>query len=137
VEIDRIASERAAKHSQQVAACIDSLMRRVQQRMGGVRRRTADDTGDHGEKVIVSYSEESLKLLMKKIVRDINEVGRHIDILDEQLNLFARARDKLDFRYRVATGTRTAFLRDIRLMTGGLPGEPYVASDDITTIQFS
>jgi hypothetical protein len=135
MEMDKAARERAVKQYRKVAECIDYFMRNVRQRIGGGGDAADWLPEEDPEKTIVlgPVCEESLRELMKQIVRDLRELRHNIEIIDEQLTLFARARDRLDFRHGAATGTRTAFLRDISLMTGELPDEPYMPSDDIIT----
>jgi hypothetical protein len=136
--VDRIAREKASRQYRKVALNADLLVKHMQRKLeeSAKRRMSSRGRGPFGEKkmeededlVMPANSEDRLRDLMRQIKRDLTDITRNIDILDGQLTLFARARERLDLRYKAAVGTRPDFLNDILLMTGGKPGEPYIKS---------
>jgi hypothetical protein len=135
-EIERMAREKALKQYEMVAPGAVGLTKHMQKKLeeGTKTHRPGESSPDEekkedcGEIPMSTDSEDRLRDLLRQIKRDMDDVARNIDILDGQLTLFARARERLDFRYRAAVGTRPEFLNDILLMTGGRPGEAYIKS---------
>jgi hypothetical protein len=134
-EQDEKAREKASKQYKKVAMHADLLVKHMQARFEQSARKHTSRGGtslnekkreDDDAMSLTTSSENRLREVIRQLRRDMAEVTRNIDIIDEQIALFARARERLDLRYRAAVGTRPDFLNDILLMTGGRPDEPYI-----------
>jgi hypothetical protein len=130
------ARAKASRQYRKVARGADLLVKYMQKKFEESGKRWLISSGaaldekkkDDEEIPVTTNNEDRLRDVVRQLARDFNDVVRNVDILDGQLALFARARERLDLRYRAAVGTRPDFLNDILLMTGGKPGEPYIKS---------
>jgi hypothetical protein len=137
MELERSAREQAVKQYGQVVVVVDNLMKYVQERMEeSAKRRTSNgatgrQSATDDDITMLTINDRRVRDLLRQTARELAHINRDIHILDEQFRLFDRARDRLDLRYKAAMGTRPGFIKDILLMTGGLPNEPYILSIDL------
>jgi hypothetical protein len=133
---ERMARDKALRQYRKVALGADMLIKHMQRKLeesakrrkGGCAPRDEKKREDYDEVPMTTDSEDRLRDIMRQVRRDMSDVARNVEILDGQLALFNRARERLEFRYKAAVGTRPEFLNDILLMTGGRPAEPYIKS---------